>query len=92
MSDAAEVAVAGKMPRSVAIAEKGITTSKDFANTMSAIMADVGAGRLTPQVGNAMVNAGGKLLKVVEMQLRYGTSGPGQDKVLVLADAIQQRG
>lgn len=36
---------------------------------MSCLMADVVHGRVTPQVANAAVNAGGKLLKVVEMQL-----------------------
>lgn len=33
-------------------------------------MADVVHGRVTPQVANAAVNAGGKLLKVVEMQIQ----------------------
>lgn len=34
-------------------------------------MSDVINGDITPQVANAAVNAGGKLLKVVDMQLRY---------------------
>lgn len=39
---------------------------------MSALMSDVIEGNVTPQVANATVNAGGKLLKVVELQLKYG--------------------
>ncbi len=53
---------------------------------MSALMSDIIEGRVTPSVGNATCNAGGKLLKVVEMQYKYGTDGPGQgEKVLTLA-------
>lgn len=41
---------------------------------MSALMSDVIEGRVTPNVSNAAVNAGSKLLKIVELQLRYGTT------------------
>lgn len=73
-------------PRSLLIAEKGIKTGNDFANLMSALMSDLIEGRVTPSIGNATCNAGGKLLKIVEMQYRYGTQGPGTGrKTLVLA-------
>lgn len=53
---------------------------------MSAIMSDVIEGMMTPSVAHAAVNAGGKLLKVVEMQQKYGTVNPnGQGKMLVLS-------
>lgn len=53
---------------------------------MSALMCDLIEGRVTPSVGNATCNAGGKLLKVVEMQQKYGTDGPGTgEKILPLA-------
>jgi len=48
-------------------------------------MSDVIDGSISPGVLNAAVNAGGKLLKVVEMQYRYGTEKPAREKVLVLA-------
>jgi hypothetical protein len=49
-------------------------------------MSDLIDGRITPAIGNATCNAGGKLLKVVELQHKYGTSGSGQgEKVLKLA-------
>ena len=60
-------------PRSLKVAEKGVKTGHDFANLMSALMSDIIEGRVTPSVGNATCNAGGKLLKVVEMQYRYGS-------------------
>lgn len=86
-------AAVDKPPRSLAVAQKGIKTGKDFASMMSALMSDLIEGRVTPSVGNATCNAGGKLLKVVELQYKYGTQGPGQgDKVLLLACESQQDG
>jgi hypothetical protein len=72
-------------PRSLAISERGINTGSDFSSLMSSLMSDIIAGRVTPGVGNAVCNAGGKLLKVVEMQYRYGTqSGNQGERVLML--------
>lgn len=54
---------------------------------MSALMSDIIEGRVTPGVGNAACNAGGKLLKVVEMQAKYGHKGQGTgEKILELSD------
>lgn len=73
-------------PRSLKVAEKGIKTGDDFATLMSCLMSDLIDGRVTPSVGNATCNAGGKLLKVVEMQYKYGTQRPGTpQRVLRLA-------
>jgi hypothetical protein len=75
-------------PRSLIIAQSGIETGSDFAKCMSFLMADLIEGRVSPAIGNAMCSAGGKLLKVVEMQLRYGSPGavgaPHGHKVLNL--------
>jgi hypothetical protein len=60
------------MLRSAEIAEGGIQTGRQFAGFMSALMSDIISGKIPPAVGNAACNAGGKLLKVVEMQYRYG--------------------
>jgi len=38
-------------------------------------MSDIITGKVTPQMGNATCNAGGKLLKMVEMTYKYGGSG-----------------
>lgn len=61
--------------KSRAVAKKGVTTSSDFKLAMSALMSDLVEGKVAPQVGNAVCNAGGKLLKVVEMEFKYGRNG-----------------
>ena len=71
--------------RSLAIARRGVRTGEDFANLMSALMSDVIEGGLTPDIANAVVNAGGKLLKVVEMQYRFGKQQEHREPSLVLA-------
>jgi len=65
--------VSKPLPRSVQLAQD-IRTAADFANTMGAMMADVLSGAVTPQVVNAACNAGGKMLRAVEMQYRYGVA------------------
>lgn len=82
-----EKALAGRQkPRSLAIATKGIVTGRDFAAFMSALMSDLIDGRVAPNIGNATCNAGAKLLKVVEMSMKYGTaSATDGPKMLVLA-------
>lgn len=59
--------------RSIALAQGDIKTGTQFAALMSALMSDLLLGKVTPGIGNATCNAGGKLLKVVELQLKYGT-------------------
>jgi hypothetical protein len=72
--------------KSLKIADAGIHTGNDFAKFMSAVMTDVISGRISPGIANAACNAGGKLLKVVELQYRYGTPGPNATtRILKLA-------
>ena len=53
---------------------------------MSALISDVVQSNVTPQIANAAVNAGGKLLKVVEMRYKYGQElGDKKPKELKLA-------
>jgi len=59
-------------PESLTIANRGVKTGSDFANLMSTLMSDLISGKVTPQIGNAVCNAGGKLLKIVEMKQKYG--------------------
>lgn len=70
--------------RSLATAKQGIHTSADFAEMMSGLMTDLRDGSVTPQIGNAICNAGGKLLKVVEMNHKYGR--PATQKPLLLSE------
>ena len=45
---------------------------------ISALMSDVIEGAVSPNVANATCNAGGKLLKVIEMQIKFGTTLEGE--------------
>lgn len=87
-----ESLVGGKCPSSLAIAAKGITTGQDFALLMSTLMSDLISGAVKPMIGNAVCNAGGKLLKVVEMQMKYGTPQQSGNKVLMLTAPGSQSG
>jgi hypothetical protein len=62
--------------RSLEIFEKGIRTSGEFKSGFAALMTDTVAGRITPQVCNAVCNAGGKILKTVEMEHKWGRKEP----------------
>ena len=66
----------------------GPKTSREFAAAYSAMLSDVVKNRIKPEMANAFCNVGGKLLKVIEMQHKYGVpvnpDGSGQ-RVLRLA-------
>ena len=62
--------------RTIAIARRGIRSGEQFAEMMSALMSDLIEGKITPQIANATCNAGGKLLKIVELQFKYGQPHP----------------
>lgn len=81
-------------PRTLSIATRGIRTGADFSDMMSALMSDLIEGRISPEVGNATCNAGGKLLKAVELQMKYGTPvrDTGGRKTLVLAGGLEKAG
>ena len=73
-------------PRSVALMEAGVRTSKDFVNAMSALMGDIVSGRVSPVMARSITGAGNALLRVVEMQHKYGkAAAEGEPKVLTLA-------
>lgn len=59
------------------IASGDITNAQQFARVMSAILSDALTGAIKPAEGNLACNAAGKLLKVTEMQLKYGPKGGG---------------
>lgn len=85
-----EKSAVAPIAKSLAYSERGLKTSSDFANLMSALMTDMITGSITPQVGNAVCNAGGKLLKIVEMQHKFGTAEnqQPQEKVFTLANGM----
>lgn len=59
-------------PRSAKIARRGVKNTQDFAEMMSALMSDIIEKKIPPDVANAAVKAGQQMLKVVEMQIRWG--------------------
>lgn len=69
-----EIVETRRPPKSLAIAENGINTGQQFSALMSAIMTDLLNGSVTPGIANATCNAGGKLLKMVELNMKYGQS------------------
>ena len=77
-------------PRSLATSEKGIKSGEDFARFMSHLISDIIARRVTPDISNAACNAGGKLLKVVEMQYKYGNPAERGGAILELASGVKE--
>ncbi len=73
-----------RRPRSAEIAGRGIRSAFDFAEFMSALIADVINEDVSHSAAGVAVAAGGKLLKVVEMQQRYGVPRPDGGKDLSL--------
>jgi hypothetical protein len=51
---------------------------------MSALMADVIEGAVAPGTCNAACNAGGKMIRIVELQLKYGIPVANGRKDLML--------
>lgn len=85
MPEQMEVVPMQSTPRSLAIAAGGINSSGDFRNFMSAIMTDVIQGALSPDVTNAACNAGGKLLKMVELEYKYANNPGKRERTLDIA-------
>jgi hypothetical protein len=75
-------------PRSVGLlASEGISDSRKCANVLGAIALDVGLQRITPQTGNTMCNAIGKLMKLKELEIKHGVADEdGGVKRLALTD------
>lgn len=70
--------------RSAPIAIRGIKTSRQFAAFTSELLADLASGNIDPQLASAMSHVSGKLLKICDMEYRYGKRKPLADGVLPL--------
>ena len=69
------------------LATEGIQDSRKCANVLGAIALDVLKSQISPQVANTACNAIGKLLKVKELEIKYGTSeSPNEPKRIALTD------
>lgn len=60
------------IPRCAAIAESGINTTQQAVAFMSALVADISTGRVTPNVANSTCNAMGKMIRIVELEAKFG--------------------
>lgn len=69
-----------QVPLSSLVGERGIKTTKDFADFMGALMADLVANRVDSQQANAACLAGDKILKLAQMQLDHARFS-GNDKL-----------
>lgn len=78
-------ATAKKQASCVSIAKRGLNTSNEYATLMAALLADLGEGTITPEVGAVMVKVGNSMLKVVEMQHRYGAVKNAQRSLQLIA-------
>lgn len=72
-----------KTPASAQLADNGITTGADFSRVMAALLADTIAGRIEPQRANASCNVAGKLIRMVELQHKYGRQVEGSRERLL---------
>jgi len=67
-----------------------ITKSSEFKKMLFSLLSDILEGSVTPRVSNAVCNASGKVLKLVELEQRYGRpagsgdSGPASNPQLSL--------
>ncbi len=66
--------------RSLEIVKKGVKSSQDMIDVMAALMCDSIEGNITPGTCNAACNAAGKLMKMLELQIRYGTPKAGTNR------------
>lgn len=70
-------------PTSAQLADDGIATGADFSRVMAALLADVVGGRIEPNRANAACNVAGKLIRMVEMQHKYGKQVAGSETRLL---------
>ena len=62
----------GEGPLSLRVAPKGIRTSDDYRDLMSALVYDVIRGLVSERVVGSVCNACGKMQRMVEMEIKYG--------------------
>lgn len=72
-----------KQPTAAKLADAGIATGADFSRVMAALLADTVAGRIEPNRANAACNVAGKLIRMVEMQHKYGKQVDGSTERLL---------
>jgi hypothetical protein len=70
-------------PRCVALFERGITNSFEFLEATTTAIADIASARLGSTAGNAIFAGERNILKMLELQQKYGAPQSGtSSKVL----------
>ena len=67
------------------IAASGVKNSREFIALFSALIADTLSHAVTPHEANACCNAGGKMIKMVELEERHGRQTKNRPRALQLA-------
>ena len=69
-----------KQPKSVILAKGEIRTTREYGQLMAALVSDVIQENISPTLVNAAVNAGRQMIKVAELNLKYGRKVVNNDK------------
>ena len=75
-----KVSKVAKRSRSAEVARSGIKTSEDMKSLMSNLIPDILDGDVSIAAANATCNAAGKMIKMVELELRYGKEAQSQTR------------
>jgi len=82
---AANQSVVEDAPHSMALAHGGVKTTENYRDVMASLMADILAGRVSPQVANAVCNVGKCLVRVVDMEYKYAGLSNQHRNILPMA-------
>lgn len=66
----------GGVPRALIVAKAGLKTSEDFRNIMAAFVLDAIEHKVDPDYAQIVTSAGGKLLKMRELECKYSDGKP----------------
>ena len=54
------------------VVTKGIRTSRDLVEALTCVFAEVVTGEMSPEVANTLCKSADRLIRVVELEQRYG--------------------
>lgn len=70
---------------------RGVSSGRDVAALLGALIADVMTDRVTPEKAAVVCNAVGKILRLVEMEYRWGTKEDPDGRRTIRLDVTGQR-
>lgn len=84
-----EASSGAKQSKSAQIARAGLSTSDDMKRLMATLIPDILDGEVSITAANATCNAAGKLIKVVELELKYGREGAPTKRKSLKPNSLQ---